>query len=1223
MINAKRLLDDLKRMLKRLEDDLRQRAASVEAMQTALQREYAAAKAAGRAGEAFEVWREGMLTQAAASWLLSCVFVRFLEDNGLVDEALLSGPGERREQASERQMQYFQRHPTDSDRDYLYDVFRIVQTLPAVAGLFDESHNPIWVYGISGDAAKELIDFWRRRVPETGKLVHDFTDESWNTRFLGDLYQDLSEEARKRYALLQTPEFVEEFILDRTLEPAMAEFGLKEVRLIDPTCGSGHFLLGAFQRILDRWVRAEPATPERALVQRTLDAVYGVDVNPFAVAIVRFRLLVAALQASGIKRLIDAPGFRINVAVGDSLLHGRRFDQLDLGDQPRLDRQREGIGHAYRVEDLTELSRILGQQYHAVVGNPPYITVKDRALNQAYRKRFSTCHQKYSFVVPFTERFFELAIYGHDTQPAGYVGMIVTDGFMKRDWGKKLIEEFFSRIDLTHVIHTSGAYIPGHGTPTVILFGRDRSPVGQTVRAVLGIRGEPSTPVDPAEGKVWRSIIDLLDTSGAQNDFVTVTDVPRETFARHPWSVGGGGAMDLKELIETNAVTDLSALVDAVGITAVTGEDTLFVLGSNDVARRFRIELTKPLVIGDLVRDWTLDSEQAVWLYDYDFRLQDLNNLPYIFQYFWPFRAAISRRKRFGTPMIERGLTWYEYQELYSTKLRTPLSIAYAEVATHNHFVLDRGGKVFKQTAPIIKLRADAAEQDHLALLGLFNSSTACFWMKQVFHNKGSTVDDRGARQTTVGFENFYQLSGTGLQKFPITEDKPLDLSTRLDRLAQERQAHLPAQLTASFPLARTALDEHKHQSEALLSRMIVMQEELDWRCYTLYSLTDQDLCYRDSAGNQREPPELALGQRAFEIFMARRMAADELETTWFERHGSKPITELRDHWPEDYKRLVERRIELIEHDPYIKLIERPEYKRRWNIAPWEEQERRALRNWLLDRLEDSRYWQELSLQTTRTWANKAQMDVDFLRVAELYRGHAGFDVHALVAELVEAESVPFLPVLRYKPSGLRKREIWEHTWDRQRQEDAIDAEVESTLARRADETPESFKEHLAAEQRRRKREEVGDIPPPPKYTSADFQTSTCWRLRGALDVPKERFVSYPFCSRDADPSLLIGWAGWDQLQQAKALAAWYTEVTEQEGWPVERLKPLLSGLAEIIPWLKQWHNDLDPEFQERMGDFFETFLQGQLQRYGLARDDLTRWTPPASGRPRRGRRRS
>src|SRR5262245_38517560 len=341
-----------------------------------------------------------MLTQAGAAWLLSGVFVRFLEDNGLVNEACLSGSGERREQASERQMQYFQRHPTDSDRDYLYDVFRTVQMLPAVAGLFDETHNPIWVYGISGDAAKELIDFWRRRVPETGELVHDFTDETWNTRFLGELYQDLSEEARKRYALLQNPQFVDEVILDRPLEPAIAQFGLNEALLIDPTCGSGHFLPGAFRRILDRWVRAEPATPERPLVQRTLDAVYGVDVNPYAVATARFRLLVAALQASGVKRLKEAPGFRINVAVGDSLLHGRRFDQLDLGDQPRLHRRHEGIGHAYGVEDLTELNRILGQQYHAVVGNPPYITVKDRALNQAYRNRFSTCHKKYSLAVP-------------------------------------------------------------------------------------------------------------------------------------------------------------------------------------------------------------------------------------------------------------------------------------------------------------------------------------------------------------------------------------------------------------------------------------------------------------------------------------------------------------------------------------------------------------------------------------------------------------------------------------------------------------------------------------------------------------------------------------------------------------------------------------------------------------------------------------------------------
>ena len=60
------------------------------------------------------------------------------------------------------------------------------------------------------------------------------------------------------------------------------------------------------------------------------------------------------------------------------------------------------------------------------------------------------------------------------------------------------------------------------------------------------------------------------------------------------------------------------------------------------------------------------------------------------------------------------------------------LSITFAFVATHNHLSLDRGGKVFKRSAPVIKLPPDADEDDISALLGLLNSSTACFWMRQV-----------------------------------------------------------------------------------------------------------------------------------------------------------------------------------------------------------------------------------------------------------------------------------------------------------------------------------------------------------------------------------------------------------------------------------------------------------------------------------------------------------
>ena len=309
--------------------------------------------------------------------------------------------------------------------------------------------------------------------------------------------------------------------------------------------------------------------------------------------------------------------------------------------------------------------------------------------------------------------------------------------------------------------------------------------------------------------------------------------------------------------------------------------------------------------------------------------------------------------------------------------------------------------------------------------------------MKQIFHNKGSTVDDRGARQRTAPFEDFFEFTGTGLEKFPITHERPLDLTRALDEAAQRLSANLPDAICARTIPTREALDAARSEAEATRARMISLQEELYWRCYRLYGLLED-------APEQRNPPSVGLGERAFEIVMARRMAAGELETAWFERHRSTPITELPSYWVADYRAVMERRIALIESDPTIGLIERPEYKRRWSQQPWDEMERNALRAWLLDRLEASNVWpaDDPRILSSGTLADAARHDTDFLAVAELYIGRASFDLEALVAVLVASESVPFLPVLRYSEPGLRKRADWEATWEKQRAEDAIDADL-------------------------------------------------------------------------------------------------------------------------------------------------------------------------------------
>jgi len=1191
MIDSRRLLADLQKLLKTLEADIRERLETQPERVAELDAEWRAARDARRTAATQFEWREERTTQAGVHWILGTVFLRFLEDNGYLERPFLFGPDAHRQSlATDRHARYFREHPDHSDREYLLSCFTEAARLPGVSGLFDPRHNPLYRLELTGDGAMALRDFWRRVDPDSGDVVHDFSDPSHGTRFLGDLYQDLSESARKRYALLQTPEFVEEFILDRTLNPAIETFGYRVARLIDATAGSGHFLLGAFQRFLARWQREEPARNLPDLAQRALDAVYGVDINPFAVEISRFRLLIAALHACGIGLLRNAPDFRINVVAGDSLLHGRRFGQLDLGGEAENLATR--YSHAYATEDLDELNRILGQQYHAVVGNPPYITPKDSALNEIYRARYSACHMKYSLGVPFTQRFFELTVEGAGSSPAGFVGMITANSFMKREFGRKLIEQFLPRVDLTHVIDTSGAYIPGYGTPTVILFGRSWTPVGDTVRTVMGIKGDPSTPSDAAQGQVWRAIVNLVDRPGSDSEFLSVADTPRKQFARHPWSLGGGGAAELKKSIDVAGAETFGSKTVAMGFFGISAADEVMLADSASF-RRFRVETarTRLLVSGDEVRDWISTPElSALFPYNTD-RLLPVDEFAGLHRWLWPYRTNLGNRATFSKrTYFEEGRAWWEWHQIALDRITTPLTITFSEVATHNHFVLDRGGNVFKQTAPVIKLPAGASEEEHLGLLGLLNSSVACFWFQQVCHNKGGPG---GGSSKDEKWHDFFAFNSTKVTEFPIVAERPHTLARQLDSLANTLRATQPAALLVAaaddgnLP-NREVLDDARKRAASLRRQMIAAQEELDWQCYRLYGLLPIGT---DPAETEcRAPPEIALGERAFEIVMARRIAAGELETRWFEWLHIAPITDVPSHWPEAYRRVVERRIDLIGGDRSIGLVESMNCKRRWESPDWFALERAALYDWLLDRLESERYWPrtgDVPLRSASRLADLARTDDDFMQVAALYAADEAFDVAKLVAELVGSESVPHVAALRYTDDGLRKRTEWERTWDLQRQEDESGERL--------------------------------DVPVPPKYKSSDFKAGHYWRLRGPLDVPKERFVSYPGASLDADGSLVVTWAGYNHLQRAKAVAGHILDLKENHGWGTERLIPLLAGLAELLPWLKQWHNEPDPTLGERMGDYFEGFIQDEARAMGVTSTELRAWRPQA---PARGRRR-
>ena len=216
-----------------------------------------------------------------------------------------------------------------------------------------------------------------------------------------------------------------------------------------------------------------------------------------------------------------------------------------------------------------------------------------------------------------------------------------------------------------------------------------------------------------------------------------------------------------------------------------------------------------------------------------------------LLDYLWPARTNLSNSRMFGgKTKLQAGLQWYEYGRLTTDKLRAPLSITFAFVATHNHFVLDRGGKVFNRSAPVIKLPAEATKDDHLGLVGLLSSSTACFWLKQVCHNKGGGGE---------WWEQRYEYDGTKLKQFPVPAERPLALARTLDDLARERADLLPAALAARGEPTADALRDARARAGAIRERMIALQEELDWRCHRLYGVTGDDLCL--PAGRGGGPP--------------------------------------------------------------------------------------------------------------------------------------------------------------------------------------------------------------------------------------------------------------------------------------------------------------------------------------------------------------------------------
>lgn len=252
--------------------------------------------------------------------------------------------------------------------------------------------------------------------------------------------------------------------------------GGRPLSVLDPACGSGSFLIGAYQYLLD-WYRDgfvanDPAAHKDRVYQTKqdqwrlttaerkrilLDHIYGVDIDPQAVEVTKLSLLLKVLEGETqetLQRQLFAkqralPDLADNIKCGNSLIgpdfyQGQQLDLFDADERLRIN-----------VFDWTaEFSEIMKTGgFGAVIGNPPYIRIqamKEWAPVEVefYKQRYRAASRgNYDIYVVFVERGLNLL------NPAGVLGLILPHKFFNAEYGTPLRTLLTQGRHLAHIVH--------------------------------------------------------------------------------------------------------------------------------------------------------------------------------------------------------------------------------------------------------------------------------------------------------------------------------------------------------------------------------------------------------------------------------------------------------------------------------------------------------------------------------------------------------------------------------------------------------------------------------------------------------------------------------------------------------------------------------------------------------------------------------------------------
>ena len=362
-------------------------------------------------------------------------------------------------------------------------------------------------------------------------------------------------EVRKAGGVYYTPNFIVEYIVRHTLGKLLEgkKPGIRgsasQIKIVDPSCGSGSFLIVAYQYLLDwhrdRYVEEGVEKHRKELYQGAggqwllttqekkrilLNNIYGVDIDPQAVEVTKLSLLLKVLEGESNQSLVAQlslfkeralPDLDRNIKCGNSLIDSHFYDKLqqqtlfDEDTQYRInafDWQR-AFPEAFAGDD---------PGFDAVIGNPPYIRIQ--ALKEwtpleveYYKKAYrSAAKGNYDIYVVFVERGLSLL------NKCGQLSYILPHKFFNAQYGEPLRALLAENQSLSEIVHFGDQQIFEQATTYTCLLFLDNK------------RSKEFRVVKVNDLIAWRN------TEGA-----TEGVVPAEAITQSEWSfnVGQEGAL--------------------------------------------------------------------------------------------------------------------------------------------------------------------------------------------------------------------------------------------------------------------------------------------------------------------------------------------------------------------------------------------------------------------------------------------------------------------------------------------------------------------------------------------------------------------------------------------------------------------------------------------------------------------------------------------------------